>query len=206
MRKLLLLWLLPLFSFAPKAEKPTRLSGYFVMLCYISSHKCPCGLSIARTNQITGDDSVNCLCDGAYYKNVSIIYFVKKGDLDESKIDDFSYFSKLAPKEIQMFLSTDAAILQDAWKKDSLLIKDTTLIKQVQGNTTTAELFQAQIDQSKFDFTKKRYCRILIKGEVTALRLKNRTKSKSHGLNEKQYLFLNDPNNHLEFVKIIKGL
>jgi len=201
-KKLLLLLLLPFFAFTHKEEKTTRLSGYFEMLCYASSKKCPCGLSISSTDDITGNvEHANCLCDGCYYKNVSLIRYIRTNDLDPNKMDDVHYQTKIASKEMQMFLSIDKAILQDAWKKDSLLLKDSTLIKQVESNTVTADLFQAQIDQAKVDFVKKKHYKILVKGEVTALRLKNCPDAR--GLNKEQYLFLNDTANHLEFVKII---
>jgi hypothetical protein len=86
------------------------------------------------------------------------------------------------------------------------LLKDSLLVKQIESNTVTAELIEQLVLGAKLNFKKKWHYYILLKGDVEAVRLVNRPAAKDYGtgMGFEQYLFLNDPSNHLEFVKIIK--
>lgn len=209
MRKFLLLLLLPFFSFTDKEEKTTRISGYFLVYAFKPAYKCSCGLNIPTAESMAADSmkKQTCLCDGNYYKNFGTIRFVKTADLDLGKIDDYNYQAKLSGsgKEMLMFLSTNKNILHDAFSKDTSLVNDKELIQQIESDTVTADAIAKLIDGAKLNFTKKTAYEILLKADVTVLRLKNSPKPKDYadGMGHEQYLFLNDPTNHIEFVKVI---
>ena len=200
MKKILLLFLLPVFSFTAKEKKTMRLTGYFIVQCFKPASKCPCGLDIASTELISADSIKNatCLCDGNYYRNFGLVKYVNPKDLDLGRIDDFDYQVKLQDKEHLVFLSTNKNILRDAFSKDSTLIKDNALVKQVESDTVTAEMIAKLIDGAQLVFKRKIAYDVLLKGEMTVVRMKD------CGKHDAQYLFLNDPQNGLEFIKVIK--
>src|ERR1041385_5829386 len=149
-KSLLLLLALSLFSFTKeKAEKRLHLSGYLLTYSFRPKHDCPCGLDIPSTDCLASDTFAKevCICDGNFYKNFGILRFVKADELDLSKIDVFSYQTKLgnSGKEHLAFLSTNKNILRDVYGRDSTLMNDTSLIRQVQSDTVLAELIYKAI-------------------------------------------------------------
>jgi hypothetical protein len=208
-KPLLFLLLLPFFSFISKKEEKTiRLTGYVLTYSFHPHHDCPCGLDIASTEWLSSNTFANeiCICDGNYYKNFGLLRYVKTDDLDPAKIDNVKYYSQLGQdkKEHLAFLSTNKKILNDVYKNDSTLMKDTSIIRQVESDSILAELIYKAIDGAKIDFSKKKSGRkVLLKVDVAAIRMKNNPESKS-GWGKEQYLLLNDPLNKVEFVKVIE--
>jgi len=200
------LFLLPLISFKSSTPLTIRLKGYFIVLAFRLHHDCPCGLDISSTKLITGEyGQAYCLCDGNYYKNFGITWYVPQDKLDENRIDDFKYFSKNAPNEHYMFLSVDKRILSDNYKGDTLIARNDSLIKMVQSDTVMAENISREVSRANLNFAHRGSYYVLMKGEVTALRLNNMPGKKTKGgIGKEQYLFLNDPSNTIEFVKVIK--
>ncbi|WP_338759651.1 hypothetical protein WAF17_12075 [Bernardetia sp. ABR2-2B] len=179
------------------------LKGYFIVSSFDTTFKSGCDLNIKNTTSITGDSMI---CgDGNFYKNISVIKYVKPKNLDLKQIDKFSYQIKLQKNEHYIYLSIDPFILSEADKGDSSIIKNVDLLNAVKQNQITADQIQKEIERLKIDFKKKKHCDILMEISVKVLVLPKRKKPITFndpcGLD--QYLILFDKKNKIKALKVI---
>ena len=179
------------------------LKGYIIVSSFKTSIKSGCTLNIKTTKSIAGD-SMTC-GDGNFYKNISVIKYVKPENLDLNKIDNFNYQIRLQKDEHFLYLSTNPLILLEASKGDSAILKKNELIEGIQSNQITADSIQNLIDKLNLDFKKKRHYYILMEVELKVMVLPKRNKPKTFkdpcGLD--QYVIIQDKTNQIKTVKII---
>lgn len=190
-----------------QVNKSKTLNGYFIVSCFDSTRKDACGLNII-TNEY-GErytkDTIRC-GDGSFYKKLSYIFFVREKDVDLSQVDDYAYQVKLQKKQHAVFLSTNPNILLPAYKGDTSILSNQSLMEGIRLNQKTAEMLYEQVELVNKNHKNKRSYSVLMKISVKVVPLAKRKNSKDYknGLGYNQYVLLYDSLNTITAIKVMK--
>jgi hypothetical protein len=181
-----------------------QLTGYFLVDCYVETLKSNCTLDIASLKAVEGD-SMSC-GDGAFYKNISTIYYVAPQALDLRYIDNFAYRVNLQGRQHQVYLSINPLILRGAGPTAGALRRNLQVVNAIKQNQATADLLQQQVDRLQLDFTKKRWYTVLLHGTMSVLVLPDRQAPKTYAtpMGYHQYLLLQDKGNRVRVAHLLK--